>query len=727
MKKKIVSVVLAMCTCFSLVACGGSNSGADTQDVDSTQPQETQGSAEEGLVMPDGYDETSSTIYNEALGEFYSAYQTALATTNVSERYALEAIAEAKLMESAVTVPTETQFGNYGMRRTAPRTAPFVAWGTDYERYHNVVVTNEIITAEDQTEMKQKWAELKGTGTYEQWAKEFLTGKGYTLKDSYTYAYTADPVTWDDLATSLSADHEAIIFTYDGLMEYDCEGTLQPALAESYEVSDDGLTYTFHIRPGIKWVDSQGREVADVQADDFVAGLQHLLDAKGGLESLTYGVIAGAQEYGTGATSDFSEVGVKAVDETTLVYTLVEPCTYFTTMLGYATFAPLSRTYYESQGGKFGVEFDSSAADYTYGKDSNSIAYCGPYLVTSATEKNSIVFKANEAYWNADNINNKTITWLFTDNTDPTKLYNDFLDGTIDSCPLTSESLELAKADGNFDKYVIVSDTNATSYTSFYNLNRNAFYNFNDSTTCVSTQTDEDKARTNAALNNVHFRRALSFAFDRGSYHAQQAGEELKYNAIRNCYTPGNFVSLAEDVTVDINGTATTFKAGTYYGEIMQAQIDADGVKITVWDPNADDGLGSSDGFDGWYNVDNAKEEMATAISELAEAGVTVDAENPIYLDLPYPSEATVYANKANVYKQSLESAFDGAVVVNLVDCIDTTTWLYTGYYTSYGYENNYDLFDLSGWGPDYGDPKTYLDTFLPDYDGFVTKSLGIY
>ena len=96
-------------------------------------------------------------------------------------------------------------------------------------------------------------------------------------------------------------------------------------------------------------------------------------------------------------------------------------------------------------------------------------------------------------------------------------------------------------------------------------------------------------------------------------------------------------------------------------------------------------------------------------------------------LDLPYPSEATVYANKANVYKQSLESAFDGAVVVNLVDCIDTTTWLYTGYYTSYGYENNYDLFDLSGWGPDYGDPKTYLDTFLPDYDGFVTKSLGIY
>ena len=66
----------------------------------------------------------------------------------------------------------------------------------------------------------------------------------------------------DALGTSRAADSEAIINTYDGLMEYDVEGTLQPALAESYEVSADGLTYTFHLRQGVKWVDSQGREVA---------------------------------------------------------------------------------------------------------------------------------------------------------------------------------------------------------------------------------------------------------------------------------------------------------------------------------------------------------------------------------------------------------------------------------------------------------------------------------
>ena len=139
--------------------------------------------------------------------------------------------------------------------------------------------------------MRAKWDELKGTGTYESWVKEYLAGKGYTLKDSFSMPYASDPVTWDGLATSRAADTDAIINTYDGLMEYDVEGTLQPALAESYEVSDDGLTYTFHLRKDVKWTDSQGREVDTVKADDFVAGMQHMCDAQGGLEYLVQGVI----------------------------------------------------------------------------------------------------------------------------------------------------------------------------------------------------------------------------------------------------------------------------------------------------------------------------------------------------------------------------------------------------------------------------------------------------
>ena len=730
MKKKLVSAMLVLSMCSSLVACGNKSANDDVVEQSGTESAATttDESAESEISMPADYDATSAAIYEEQLGDFYSAYQTALASDDVDERYALEAIAEAKLMESAVTVPTQTQGGGYAMSRVVPYTAPNVLWGNDYERYHNVLVVDseDFITAEDRDEIKAKYKELKGTGTYLDWVKGYLADKGYALKDTYSLIYNADPVTWDALNTSLAADSEAIINTYDGLMEYDEEGELQPALAESYEVSDDGLTYTFHIRQGVSWVDSQGREVAEVTADDFVAGMQHMMDCQAGLEYLVQGIIVGANEYITGETSDFSEVGVKAVDDYTLEYTLEQPTSYFLTMLGYGVFAPMSRSYYESQGGKFGVEFDSSASDYTYGKDSNSIAYCGPYIVTSATEKNSIVFEANESYWNAANVTIKKLSWVFNDGSDATKAYNDAVAGTIDGTSLNTSALELAKEDGNFDKYAYVSSTNATSFTSFVNLNRNAFFNFNDSSAAVSEETDEDKARTNQAVQNVHFRRALAMSLDRGQYNAVLYGEDLKYNALRNSYTPGNFVFLSKDVTVDINGEAVTFPAGTNYGEIMQAQIDADGVKITVYDKNSTNDQ-QSDGFDGWYNVDNAREEMALAIEELSEAGLEITAENPIQLDLPYPSADEIYTNRANVYKKSLEEGLEGLVQVNLIDCNDSTTWYYTGYYTSWGYENNYDLYDLSGWGPDYGDPQTYLDTFLPDYAGYVTKSLGIF
>ncbi len=730
MKKKLVSAMLVLSMCSSLVACG--NSGANDDVVGTEAGTEsasaTDGSGESEISMPDGYDATSSSIYNEQLGDFYTAYQTALEAEDIDERFALEAIAEAKLLESAVMVPTQTKGGGYAVSRVVPYTAPNVLWGNDYERYHNTLVvdSDKFITSADRDAIKAKYKELKGTGTYTEWVKGYLADQGYTLKDSYALTYVSDPVTWDALNTSLAADSEAIINTYDGLMEYDNEGELQPALAESYEVSDDGLTYTFHIRKGVSWVDSQGREVADVTADDFVAGMQHMMDCQAGLEYLVQGVIVGADAYISGETSDFSEVGVKAVDDYTLEYTLEQPTSYFMTMLGYGVFAPMSRSYYESQGGKFGVEFDSSASDYTYGKDPNSIAYCGPYLVTSSTEKNSIVFELNESYWNAANVANKKITWVYNDGSDATKAYNDAVAGTVDGSGLTTSALELAKKDGNFDEYAYVSATDATSFSAFVNLNRNAFYNFNDSSKAVSTESAEEQARTNQAVQNVHFRRALAMSFDRGQYNAVTYGEDLKYNALRNSYTPGNFVSLSKDVTVSINGEDVTFPAGTNYGEIVQAQIDADGVKVTVFDKDSTNEQ-QSDGFDGWYNVDNAREEMAQAIDELKAEGLEITAENPIQLDLPYPSSDEIYTNRANVYKQSLEEGLEGLVQVNLVDCNDSTTWYYTGYYTSYGYENNYDLFDLSGWGPDYGDPQTYLDTFLPDYAGYVTKNLGVF
>lgn len=724
--KRVLCALLALVMVLGFVGCKNNGDDKNTPAPNNTnKPAESEVPATTVPTTGD-YNAMSAAIYDAQLGAFNTLYQAAKEETNVSKRYALMAQAEAKLLEAAVLIPGTTNGGNYGLSRVAKRSASTVLWGNDSDRFHNVLVTTELITAEDQTHLKAMWNEVRGTGTYTQKAIDYLTEKGYTLKNTYNMGYASDPKTWDALATSRSADSEAIVNTYDGLVEYDNENEIKPALAESWEVSEDGLTYTFHIRQGAKWVDAQGREVADVKADDFVAGMQHMLDAGGGLEYLVENIIVNALEYNTGDVTDFAEVGVKATDDNTVVYTLCQPTSYFITMLGYNVFAPMSRTYFESKGGVFGKDDYKTAVDagtMKYGQTVNDIAYCGPYTVTNHTAENTIVFEANPTYWNKDNITIKTLTWKFNDGKDPTKAYEDTKAGTLDGCGLSSASLEACKADGNFEKYCTVSDTDATSFVLFLNLNRNAYANFNDETKAVSTMTDDQKKRTDVAMLNVHFRRAIGMGLDIATYNGQVVGEELKLNSVRNSYTPGNFVALEEDVTIEINGESKTFAKGTYYGEIMQAQIDADGVKIKVWDAENQ----TSDGFAGWHNPANAYEELQQAITELKEFGVEISKDNPIVMDLPYYSGADIYTNRAQTLKQSVEEALQGCVVVNLVSCADAQEWYYAGYYTESGKDANYTLYDVSGWGPDYGDPATYLDTMLGDGAGYMAKCLGLF
>ena len=723
-KSRIIALMLVLVMAFSLLVSCGPDDNGDGNGVTYVDP----------YAQYTDYDVKSQKIYDDILGEFYAAYEVAKAETNISKRYALMAIAEAKLMEAAVMLPIYSNGGNYAISRVAPYTVPFALWGNDSYRYHNALVATNPLTTAHRDTMKAKWAELKGTGTYAAWAEQFLADNGYVLKDSYTLIYTGDPSNWDVLATSKAVDSEVLVNTYDGLVEYDAEGTLKPALAESWTVSEDGLTYTFKIREGAVWTDVQGNKVADVKADDFVAGFQHMLDAAGGLEYLVKGLIVNAEEYIDGTVTDFAQVGVKANAETNeVIYTLCQPTSYFLTYLGYGVFAPMSRDYYVSKGGTFGAAYDTAAETYVYAKGPDSIAYCGPYTVSSYTKENSIVFSANNSYWNKNNIKLSTITWLYDDGKDVLRGYKDMKTGALDGAGLNASALVEARKDlapnsdkTYFDLYGYVSATDATSFMAFYNVNRAAFANVNDGA-IPSPKNETEQARTNAALRNASFRRAISFATDRATYNAQGVGEDLKLNSLRNTYTPGNFVSLTEEITVKINGVDKTYPVGTMYGKIMQDQIDADGIKIKVWDPTADGGAGSSDGFDGWYNGENAKAELAKAIEELAAIGIEVSAENPIYIDVPTLTISATWKNKENAYKQSIETALEGKVKVNLVECATADEWYYAGYDTLTGDQANYDMYDLSGWGPDYGDPQTYLDTFLPAYAGYMTKCIGIF
>ena len=413
-------------------------------------------------------------------------------------------------------------------------------------------------------------------------------------------------------------------------------------------------------------------------------------------------------------------MGVKALDDYTLEYTLETNAPWFLTLTGYSALAPLSRDYYTSQGGKFGAEFDSADSGYLYGTDPEHIAYCGPYLISNYTYQNTISYAANPAYWDAENVHNKTITRRYTDGTDPLFGWNNFLDGTFYSVtvssavrPLAEQQVSEVDPEKNYvEAYSYSSHEGTTSVMNWTNVNRYAHSNlYNDASAMVSKKTVTDAQRTKAAMRNQNFRMALALSYDRFAYMSVIYGEENAYGQMTNSYVPGNFVTATKEFTVDIAGTATTFPAGTQYGEVLQAAITADGYPMKVWDPTGADGAGSSFSFDGWYNPEAAGEYLAKAVEELAAEGIEISAENPIYLDMPYDDFDTTGSAAQNAVKQSYDAAFGGMVIVNLVAKGDSDTGSDAAYNPTAGYMMNYDLGGLTGWGPDYGDAQTYLDT----------------
>lgn len=336
--KRIVALLLAMVMVLGLVACGGGGGNGDTPNQEPTttpsEPSEPGDTppAEPGAFVPVTYE--WDVLYDNAFGPFWEGLQDGLAAVDLDERLVKMAYAESKLLASGAFVPYTGIGGNYAINRVVPYTTASVDWGNDTNRFESVLfLTDSYVSTEERAVLKEKWNELKGTGTYWEWAKNYMLEQGHTLGTDYASTYGGDPTTWDCMARWDSNDSLFVCRTLDKLVKYDCENVMQPALAESWEVNEDSSKFTFHIRPGVKWVDSQGREVGEVQADDWVASLQHVADCGGGQEELFCGVIAGYLNYVDGSDPDFTHVGVKALDKYTLEYTLEKPFSVFLTML----------------------------------------------------------------------------------------------------------------------------------------------------------------------------------------------------------------------------------------------------------------------------------------------------------------------------------------------------------------------------------------------------------
>lgn len=525
----------------------------------------------------------------------------------------------------------------------------------------------------------KKW--LLGAGAVLS-AALLLTACGQSEKKAaapktFSYVYAMDPSSLDYSVTSKSSTSDVIANVVDGLLENDKYGNLIPSLAEDWSVSKDGLTYTYKLRKGVKWYTSDGEEYAEVKAKDFVTGLKHAADGKSDGLSLIQDSIKGLAEYVSGESNDFSTVGVKAVDDYTVEYTLNKPESFWNSKVTTATMLPVNEEFLNSKGSDYGAPTPSG------------ILYNGPYFLKSLTSKSVIEYEKNPNYWDKDNVKIDNIKLTFYDGSDQESLIRSFTQGAYTTARLFPTSSNFESTKQEYGDKIVYSPQEATSYYLTVNVNRQSYNK--------TAKTDEaQKTSTKEALLNKNFRQALNFALDRHSYTAQLNGEEGANKIIRNSLVPHDYVQVGEKT----------------FGELAQTEL------VSYGDQWKDVAL--TDGKDTIYSPEKAKAAFAKAKEELQAKGVTF----PIHLDIPVEQTDVIAVQQTNSLKQSIESSLGTEnVIVDVLQMTDNEKISITSQ-AKVPAQKDYDL-NGTGWGPDYQDPATYLN-ILDAKKGSALKHLGI-
>ena len=280
-----------------------------------------------------------------------------------------------------------------------------------------------------------------------------------------------NPESIDPALNSTIDGGNMLITAFEGLLIVDENNQVQPGQAESWEVSEDGLTWTFHLREGLKWSDG-----TDLDATDFVYTYKRVADpdTAAPYSQTAVGMIAGYDEAMNGNPDALQ---VEAPDANTFVVHLSYPCTYFDKLAAFATLSPVQQETIEANGDAW------ATAPETYVSN-------GPYYMTEWTVGQQIVFSKNPYYkggWDTSKIVSETITFLLME--DSTAAYTAYTTGQaqlIKDVP-TEEIPSLTKAEDGGEFYV---DPVMGTY----------YLTMNDSI---------------EPFNDVNVRKALSLAIDR--------------------------------------------------------------------------------------------------------------------------------------------------------------------------------------------------------------------
>ena len=506
-----------------------------------------------------------------------------------------------------------------------------------------------------------------------------LTACGQSNTDTSTFSstFSANPTTFNYLLDYYADNTSVITNLVDGLLENDSYGNLTPALAEDWSVSADGLTYTYKLRKDAKWYTADGEEYAPVKAQDFVTGIKYAADNKGQAMDLIQNSIKGLNDYVTGATNDFTTVGVKALDDYTVEYTLTRPEPYWNSKTTNSILFPVNEEFLKSKDKEFGT------------LTPNSILYNGPYLLKDFTSKSSIEYVKNPHYYDHDKVTIEKVKLAYFDGSDQEMTIRNFESGAYTLAGVYPNSSNYAKTKEKYQDNIVYSLQDKTSWYFNFNVNRKAYNH-------TAKTTDEQKKSTQTAILNKNFRQAINFGIDRTAYSAQSNGQEAASKTLRNTLVPPTFVQIGDKT----------------FGEVTASKLVNYG---TEWS-----GINLADAQDAYFNKEKAQAKFAEAKKELEAQGVTF----PIHLDVPVDQTNKNAVSGMNSVKQTLETVLGSDNVVIDVQQLSTDDFGNVAFLAPNPAARDYDL-NFDGWVGDYQDPSTYLDPFNAE-SGFYLKIFGL-
>lgn len=528
-------------------------------------------------------------------------------------------------------------------------------------------------------------------------------GREFADEQVYRSLYSSEVTTMNYLVSGTTYELVVGANTIDSLVENDTYGNILPCGAESWEVSEDGLTWTFHLRAGQYWYDADGNQKDPVTANDYVAAARYVCDSamdsnnsylmKGWIvnaeELLNYTAaqLAEPVEQGTEAGedqdivvdangilyegSDWNEetekydtwteipavtpedLGVEAVDDLTLVYHMVKARPYFLTALQFGTYWPAPASLLAELG-------------ENYGLDNYSMWFNGAYILSEFKPQEKRIYTKNVNNWDAEHIYIERIEQIC--NTEAATLEPEmFLRGEVDGAGIGSDIVADWLSDP--EKSQMISTTRVTGDYSY-------FFGFN-----FEPKFDAEYEPENwvIAVNNENFRKAVFHGIDRDGYIA------AKY--------PGDDPSIHKINTVTPKGfSVNNGKDYVFYGGLA---------KYT-----------ENDSFD----PELAVQFRDAAKAELEAAG----CKFPIKVPVNYNTNSTTWANCTVVLEQQLEELL-GA------DFIDIIVVPYSGssFLNETRRNGNYALQELN-WGADFMDPETWADPFdhKNSYNFFCNETL---